>query len=207
MKNFALQLSSEDWMILEFSQLGFIGKAFDQYSALTVSSEAGSVCELLVHPTNISRWTFLKVLVFFTASESGFTHSNISFGIHELRKEMFVLFQFKSFKQYFSYCFVVFSCCLNVVRDASLQQQWLIPFCCRKNVSGSRPKSNCGVHIHVLQGKAHWLAAGPHPLGQSLQSWKRCGMNFDRSGALLDSQCVLKFFLILSAETLWASEV
>lgn len=25
MKNFALQLSSEDWMILEFSQLGFIG--------------------------------------------------------------------------------------------------------------------------------------------------------------------------------------
>lgn len=26
MKNFALQLSSEDWMILEFSQLGFIGK-------------------------------------------------------------------------------------------------------------------------------------------------------------------------------------
>ncbi|XP_072118866.1 alpha-1,3-mannosyl-glycoprotein 4-beta-N-acetylglucosaminyltransferase A [Mobula birostris] len=28
MKNFALQLSSEDWMILEFSQLGFIGKMF-----------------------------------------------------------------------------------------------------------------------------------------------------------------------------------
>ncbi|MEE6470473.1 hypothetical protein FKM82_008979 [Ascaphus truei] len=27
-KNFALQLSSEDWMILEFSQLGFIGKMF-----------------------------------------------------------------------------------------------------------------------------------------------------------------------------------
>lgn len=27
MKNFALQLSSEDWMILEFSQLGFIGNA------------------------------------------------------------------------------------------------------------------------------------------------------------------------------------
>lgn len=26
MKNFALQLSSEDWMILEFSQLGFIGR-------------------------------------------------------------------------------------------------------------------------------------------------------------------------------------
>lgn len=25
MKNFALQLSSEDWMVLEFSQLGFIG--------------------------------------------------------------------------------------------------------------------------------------------------------------------------------------
>lgn len=25
-KNFALQLASEDWMILEFSQLGFIGK-------------------------------------------------------------------------------------------------------------------------------------------------------------------------------------
>lgn len=25
MKNFALQLASEDWMILEFSQLGFIG--------------------------------------------------------------------------------------------------------------------------------------------------------------------------------------
>lgn len=32
MKNFALQLSSEDWMILEFSQLGFIGKKIDQYS-------------------------------------------------------------------------------------------------------------------------------------------------------------------------------
>ncbi|KAG9339435.1 hypothetical protein JZ751_023572 [Albula glossodonta] len=28
MKNFALQLSSEEWMILEFSQLGFIGKMF-----------------------------------------------------------------------------------------------------------------------------------------------------------------------------------
>uniref|UniRef100_A0A8C9RNF2 Alpha-1,3-mannosyl-glycoprotein 4-beta-N-acetylglucosaminyltransferase A n=1 Tax=Scleropages formosus TaxID=113540 RepID=A0A8C9RNF2_SCLFO len=28
MKNFALQLSTEDWMILEFSQLGFIGKLF-----------------------------------------------------------------------------------------------------------------------------------------------------------------------------------
>ncbi|XP_069747965.1 alpha-1,3-mannosyl-glycoprotein 4-beta-N-acetylglucosaminyltransferase A isoform X4 [Narcine bancroftii] len=28
MKNFALQLSSEDWMVLEFSQLGFIGKMF-----------------------------------------------------------------------------------------------------------------------------------------------------------------------------------
>ncbi|KPP69052.1 hypothetical protein Z043_112218 [Scleropages formosus] len=28
MKNFALQLASEDWMILEFSQLGFIGKMF-----------------------------------------------------------------------------------------------------------------------------------------------------------------------------------
>ncbi|XP_028935826.1 alpha-1,3-mannosyl-glycoprotein 4-beta-N-acetylglucosaminyltransferase A isoform X1 [Ornithorhynchus anatinus] len=27
-KNFALQVSSEDWMILEFSQLGFIGKMF-----------------------------------------------------------------------------------------------------------------------------------------------------------------------------------
>ncbi|NWX84532.1 MGT4A acetylglucosaminyltransferase, partial [Nothoprocta ornata] len=27
-KNFALQLASEDWMILEFSQLGFIGKMF-----------------------------------------------------------------------------------------------------------------------------------------------------------------------------------
>lgn len=25
MKNFAMQLASEDWMILEFSQLGFIG--------------------------------------------------------------------------------------------------------------------------------------------------------------------------------------
>lgn len=25
-KSFALQLASEDWMILEFSQLGFIGK-------------------------------------------------------------------------------------------------------------------------------------------------------------------------------------
>lgn len=38
MKNFALQLSSEDWMILEFSQLGFIGtihSAFDQYLATT----------------------------------------------------------------------------------------------------------------------------------------------------------------------------
>lgn len=29
MKNFALQLSSEDWMILEFSQLGFIGNAHE----------------------------------------------------------------------------------------------------------------------------------------------------------------------------------
>lgn len=28
MKNFALQLSSEDWMILEFSQLGFIGTIY-----------------------------------------------------------------------------------------------------------------------------------------------------------------------------------
>ena len=28
MKNFALQQPSEDWMILEFSQLGFIGKMF-----------------------------------------------------------------------------------------------------------------------------------------------------------------------------------
>ncbi|XP_072333287.1 alpha-1,3-mannosyl-glycoprotein 4-beta-N-acetylglucosaminyltransferase A [Scyliorhinus torazame] len=28
MKNFALQLASEDWMVLEFSQLGFIGKMF-----------------------------------------------------------------------------------------------------------------------------------------------------------------------------------
>uniref|UniRef100_A0A673K091 Alpha-1,3-mannosyl-glycoprotein 4-beta-N-acetylglucosaminyltransferase A n=1 Tax=Sinocyclocheilus rhinocerous TaxID=307959 RepID=A0A673K091_9TELE len=28
MKNFALQLATEDWMILEFSQLGFIGKMF-----------------------------------------------------------------------------------------------------------------------------------------------------------------------------------
>lgn len=28
MKNFALQLSSEDWMILEFSQLGFIGMIY-----------------------------------------------------------------------------------------------------------------------------------------------------------------------------------
>lgn len=44
MKNFALQLSSEDWMILEFSQLGFIGKEFEQYSA--------SVCELLANPTS-----------------------------------------------------------------------------------------------------------------------------------------------------------
>lgn len=38
MKNFALQLSSEDWMILEFSQLGFIGMihwTIDQYSAST----------------------------------------------------------------------------------------------------------------------------------------------------------------------------
>lgn len=52
MKNFALQLSSEDWMILEFSQLGFIGKAFDQYSALAVLSQAGSICELLAHPTS-----------------------------------------------------------------------------------------------------------------------------------------------------------
>lgn len=52
MKNFALQLSSEDWMILEFSQLGFIGKAFDQYSQLTVLSQAGSVCELLAHTTS-----------------------------------------------------------------------------------------------------------------------------------------------------------
>lgn len=65
---------------------------------------------------------------------------------------------------------------------------------CRKNVSGSRPKPNCGVHIHVLQRKAHWLAAGPHPLGQSLQSWKRCGMRFDHSGAWLDSKCALTFF-------------
>lgn len=29
MKNFALQLSSEDWMILEFSQLGFIGMIYE----------------------------------------------------------------------------------------------------------------------------------------------------------------------------------
>uniref|UniRef100_U3J3U0 Alpha-1,3-mannosyl-glycoprotein 4-beta-N-acetylglucosaminyltransferase A n=1 Tax=Anas platyrhynchos platyrhynchos TaxID=8840 RepID=U3J3U0_ANAPP len=33
-KNFALQLASEDWMILEFSQLGFIGKKIFTYSSV-----------------------------------------------------------------------------------------------------------------------------------------------------------------------------
>ncbi|XP_027712437.1 alpha-1,3-mannosyl-glycoprotein 4-beta-N-acetylglucosaminyltransferase A isoform X2 [Vombatus ursinus] len=37
-KNFALQVSSEDWMILEFSQLGFIGKMF-QASDITLIVE------------------------------------------------------------------------------------------------------------------------------------------------------------------------
>lgn len=32
MKNFALQLSSEDWMILEFSQLGFIGTNLELFT-------------------------------------------------------------------------------------------------------------------------------------------------------------------------------
>lgn len=50
---------------------------------------------------------------------------------------------------------------------------------CRENVPGSRPKPNCWVHIHVLQGEAHRLAAGPHSLGQSLQSWERCGTRCD----------------------------
>lgn len=45
----------------------------------------------------------------------------------------------------------------------------------RENVPSSRPKPNCWVHLHVLQGEAHRLAAGPHSLGQSLQSWERCG--------------------------------
>lgn len=58
MKNFALQLSSEDWMILEFSQLGFIGKAVDQYSALSVLNQAGSVCEPLAHLTSNTAFHF-----------------------------------------------------------------------------------------------------------------------------------------------------
>lgn len=44
----------------------------------------------------------------------------------------------------------------------------------REDVPSSRPKPNCWVHLHVLQGEAHRLAAGPHSLGQSLQSWERC---------------------------------
>lgn len=47
---------------------------------------------------------------------------------------------------------------------------------CRKNVPGSRSKPDRRVHFYVLQGEAHWLAAGPHSLGESLQSRERCGM-------------------------------
>ncbi|KAG9348669.1 hypothetical protein JZ751_028986, partial [Albula glossodonta] len=42
MKNFALQLASEDWMILEFSQLGFIGS-----SAISEASEISKAVRML----------------------------------------------------------------------------------------------------------------------------------------------------------------
>lgn len=37
MKNFALQQPSEDWMILEFSQLGFIGPSTTQGTSLSLA--------------------------------------------------------------------------------------------------------------------------------------------------------------------------
>lgn len=116
-----------------------------------------------------------------------------------------VLFQIKIL------CFSYFVVCYPAVNMwlmmLLLLNQGLIHFCYRKNVSSSRFKSNCGVHIHVLQRKAHWLAAGPHSLGQSLQSWKRCGMHFDGYRVWLHPKSVSIFFIILSAETLRASEV
>lgn len=43
MKNFALQQPSEEWMILEFSQLGFIGESYSN-SDCRLSYTAVSVC-------------------------------------------------------------------------------------------------------------------------------------------------------------------
>lgn len=55
----------------------------------------------------------------------------------------------------FSY-FVVYYPAVNMwLMMLLLLNQGLIHFCYRKNVSSSRFKSNCGVHIHVLQRKTH----------------------------------------------------
>lgn len=49
------------------------------------------------------------------------------------------------------------------------------PSCaCREDVQVTGPQLDCRVHSHVLQGQAHRLAPGPHPLGQSLQPRERC---------------------------------
>lgn len=45
MKNFALQQPSEDWMILEFSQLGFIGESEPSSVRLRFIREKGMHCE------------------------------------------------------------------------------------------------------------------------------------------------------------------
>lgn len=112
-----------------------------------------------------------------------------------------------NFSVFLFLCFVCYPVVKMWLMILLLQHQYFIHFFCRKNVSGSGPKPNCGVHIHVLQRKAHWLAARPHSLGQSLQSWKRCGMHLDCYSIWLHSKSVSACFLILSAETLRASEV
>lgn len=140
----------------------------------------------------------------FTTFKSVFIHSNIR--IYEWR--IFVSNNFSVFFLFLWFdCYYVVKMWLMILL---LQHQLIIHFFCffcRKNVSGSRPKPNSGVHIHVLQRKAHWLAARPHSLGQSLQSWKRCGMHHDRYSIWLHSKSVSACFLFLSAETLRASEV
>ena len=47
MKNFALQQPSEDWMILEFSQLGFIGVPAPSLPNWPDQNISASVCPLL----------------------------------------------------------------------------------------------------------------------------------------------------------------
>lgn len=67
----------------------------------------------------------------------------------------------------------------------------------RKNVPGSRLEPYCWVHFYVLQRETHRLAAGPYSVGQSLQSWKRCGMHSTSTTCMNERNSLAKIGLTI----------